>query len=305
LARATATWGALLASFHARALTDPARAPDYLAAADRLGADRVVQLTAVGAPQPKGAAATGAVSLHVLGDFSLTVSGVRVDLAAAKPRVRSLIRLLALHTERAVHREALIEALWPGSTLQTGTRNLQVAVSAARQLLERTLPDGAAISREGDGYRLALPDGAEIDIHRFDEQLSQARRAREQGDLDALRACLTACLDLYGGEVLAVEGPADWVQGVRERYRVMAADAAEELAEVQFAAGEDAEAARTCERGLAVDRYRDRLWRVRAEAHERAGDLAASTLARRNYAEMLRELGLAEGNPGGRLDVAS
>jgi DNA-binding SARP family transcriptional activator len=305
LARATATWGALLATFHARALTDPARAADYLALAGRLGADPVVQLAGDDPPPTEDVSAPAAVSLQVFGDFSLAASGVRVDLAAAKPRVRSLIRLLALHTERAVHREALIEALWPGSTLQTGTRNLQVAVSAARHLLERTMPEGAAVVREGDGYRLALPDGAEIDIHRFDEQLSRARRAREQGDLDVLRACLTGCLDLYRGEVLAVEGPAEWVQGVRERYRVMAADAAEELAEVQFAAGEDAEAARTCERGLAVDRYRDRLWRLRAEAHERAGDLAASTLARRNYAEMLRELGLAEGDPGGRLDVAS
>jgi DNA-binding SARP family transcriptional activator len=303
LARGTATWGALLATFHARALTDPARARDYLALAGRLGADRVAQLSAD--PPPEDAVAPAAVSLQVLGDFSLTVNGGRVDLAAAKPRVRSLVRLLALHTERAVHREALIEALWPGSTLQTGTRNLQVAVSAARQLLEPTSQDGAALAREGDAYRLVLPDGAEIDIHRFDEQHSGARRARDQGDEEARRACLTRCLDLYRGEVLAVEGPAEWVQEVRERYRVMAADAAEELARIQFDAGEHAEAARTCERGLAIDRYRDRLWRLRAEAHERAGDLAAWTLTRRHYAEMLRELGLAEGEAPGRLGVAS
>jgi DNA-binding SARP family transcriptional activator len=305
LARGTATWGALLAACHARALTDPARAREYLGLAGRLDADAVAPLSAPGPASPDAGSNSPAIALRVLGDFHLTVDGARVDLASVKPRVRSLIRLLALHTDRAVHRETLIEALWPGSSTQTGTRNLQVAISAARQFLEHALPGGALVVREADAYRLALPEHSEIDIHCFDSELGRARLARDRGDDEARRACLTRCLDLYRGELLSVEGPAEWVQETREHYRVLAADAAEELAGAHFAAGEYAEAARACERGLAVDRYRDRLWRLRVDAQKRAGDLAASALTRRNYAEMLKDLGLAQGGPPDHFGVAS
>ena len=57
--------------------------------------------------------------------------------AAVKPRVRSLMRLLALHGGDAVHRERVIECLWPDEgDLRTGLKNLQVAISSLRQLVE-------------------------------------------------------------------------------------------------------------------------------------------------------------------------
>ena len=159
-------------------------------------------------------------------------------------------------------------------------------------MFEHTDSPGALILREGDAYRLALPEHAEVDLRRFSQRLDDARRAKARGDRPAQREALVNCLDLYRGDVLAVEGPVDWVVEAREHYRVMAVEAAEALAEVNFADGEYPEAARACERGLAIDRYRDRLWRVRVEALEMSGELAAAALVRRSYTDVLRELGL-------------
>jgi DNA-binding SARP family transcriptional activator len=291
-ARATATWGALAASYHASALAEPARARDWLTLAAQLDVDRVIHFGVIDEPPADRDHDRIEVKLSCFGDFALTIDGIKVDLADVKPRVRSLIRLLALDPGQAVHRERLIEALWPGTDTKTGTRNLQVAISAARQLLEHTESPGALILREGDTYRMALPQHAEVDLHQFTQRLDDARRARARGDLPAQREALVDCLDLYRGDILAVEGPVEWVLETREHYRVMAAEAAEGLAESNFADGEYSEAARACERGLAIDRYRDRLWRLRVEALEMAGELAAAALVRRSYTDVLRDLGL-------------
>jgi DNA-binding SARP family transcriptional activator len=291
-ARATSTWGALVVGWHASAIVEPSRAEEYLALADQLDGDCVMQLSARRLAHPAPEELRAAAAVTCFGDFSLTIGGSKVDLAEVKPRVRSLVRLLALHVGHAVHRETLIEALWPEANGQTGTRNLQVAASAARQLLEHTRPGEAAIVREGDAYRLVLPEGAEVDLLSFDEQCELARRAKTRSDGSAMREALTRCLDVYGGDVLDAEGPAEWVVEIRERYRIEAADAAEALAEAHLEAGDHLEAARACERGLIIDRYRDQLWRLRADALEGAGDLAAATRTRQGYAEMLRDLGV-------------
>ncbi|MBM3679538.1 MAG: PAS sensor protein, partial [Actinobacteria bacterium] len=64
--------------------------------------------------------------LRCLGGLSLRLRGRDVDLGRLKPRARSLLRLLAMHEGRPVHREVLMEALWPECDLFTGGRNLQV-----------------------------------------------------------------------------------------------------------------------------------------------------------------------------------
>lgn len=287
-ARATSAWGALAATYRAAAEAEPARAQEHLALADRLAVDEIRQLSAAST----GDATRRAVVVSCFGEFCFRCAGGEMDLGGAKPRVRSLVRLLAVHSGRAVHRETLIEALWPEANTRTGTRNLHVAISAARQLVERA-PVGALILREGDAYRLVLPEGAEIDVRSFDDELARSRRARAQGDVAAMRDALSRCLELYRGDVLAAEGGAEWVLEIRERYRVQAAGAAEALAEAHLAAGEYAEAARVCEHGLAIDRYRDRLWRHRGQALEGAGDRAAAARAREDYDDVLRELGVA------------
>lgn len=66
----------------------------------------------------------------------------------------------------------------------------------------------------------------------------------------------------------------------------MAADAAMELDRA-------GEAAEWCMRGLAIDRFADRLWKQLEVAHNAAGDVASAARTRAAYAEVRRELGLS------------
>ncbi len=233
------------------------------------------------------------IAVRCLGGLELVVGGAPVDLSAVKPRVRSLVRLLAMCGSRPVHRETIVEALWPDADARVGTRNLQVAVSSLRQLLEPGVARGEAsvVVRDGDAYRLSVE--GDIDVERFERHLAAGRALAAGGQPDAARAALLDALGLYRGDLFPEEGPSEWVVGERSRLRSEAADACAALAELALATGDAAGAARAAEQGLHLERYRDRLWRLLVRAHDEAGDAAAATHARARYAEVLDELGVA------------
>jgi DNA-binding SARP family transcriptional activator len=250
-------------------------------------------LAVVGAPASMvdGADDRPRIRIRTLGGFALDVDGSRILLDGAKPRVRSLLRLLAMHGGVAVHREVIQEALWPDADAGAGARSLHVALSALRrQLDEVALPvGGALVVREGDAYRLDVPADA-VDVRRFDRAVAEGRAARARGEVAA--GAYALAVELYGGDLLPEEGPADWIVARREHYREAAVEAAEGLATESMLVSDYATAVRACRLGLEIDRYQDSLWRILIEARDRAGDASAATRDRREYAALLEGLGV-------------
>ena len=239
------------------------------------------------------------VRIRTLGGFALDVDGGRVLLDGAKPRVRSLLRLLAVHAGVAVHREVIQEALWSDADATAGARSLHVALSALRRWLDEVAAPvgGALIAREGDAYRLDVAPEA-FDLGRFDRALAEGRAARARGELAS--AAFALALELYGGELVPEEGPAEWIVPRRDHYREAAVEAAGELASESMLAGDFATAVRACRFGLEIDRYQDSLWRMLIEARDRAGDTGAASRDRREYAAILEGLGV-----GGAISAAA
>lgn len=305
-ARAAGVRGAQVTALLALAVAGGERAAEHLDLARKLAAEcgQHWDVLVRGLPElwpsaEPGQAAPAAPRLTVrcFGGFDLRLDGEPVVLGALKPRCQALLRLLAMQGGRPLHREALIETLWPQADQAAGMRGLQVAVSTLRRFLEPDAGRGEAmlLVREGQTYRLALPDPADADVVVFARALAEARGARAAGDPQQAERALERALDAYGGELLPEDGPAEWVVGERERFRAEAAEAATALAELQLARNATMSAALTCERGLTFDRYRDPLWRLLVDAYEHAGEHAAAERARRGYAAMLAELGLDQG----------
>jgi DNA-binding SARP family transcriptional activator len=232
------------------------------------------------------------VHVRCFGGFALLRGSQAVDLGSVKPRARAALRFLAAQGGHSVHREELMQALWPDVDPASATRNLHVAISAVRRCLEPDAARGASslLVREGDTYRLALDD-ADLDVSIFDRAVAEARAARSAGDEDRARLALRTALSVYQGDLLPEDGPSEWVVEHRERYRLEAADAAAALAELELRHRPE-KVVEACIRGLSIDRYRDDLWRLLAEAHARAGDHAATAKAAQEYEAVLVELGL-------------
>lgn len=236
------------------------------------------------------------VRIRLLGGCALEVEGRQVVLDGAKPRVRSLFRLLALHAGAPIHREVIQEALWPDADADAGARSLHVALSALRRHLDdaATPLDGRLVAREGDAYRLDV--GADdVDIGRFDRAISAARAARARGGVST--EAFAQAFDLYTGDLLPEEGPAEWVSERRDQYRSRAVEAAQGLAEEALLAGDHATVVRACRFGLELDHYQDAFWRMLILARERAGDASAASRDRREYAAVLEALGVGATGP--------
>jgi DNA-binding SARP family transcriptional activator len=244
------------------------------------------------------------LELTCFGPFRLKIAGVEPALGHARPRARTLLRLLALHAGHPVHRERLADTLWGELGIDAAMHNLQVTISSLRRTLQ---PAGAGdtaplIARDGDTYRLVLGQDAHCDVREFDAQLSTATHATADGDPDGAAAALRRALEVYSGDLLPEEGPAEWVLTARERYRTLAADAASALAALELQRGHPSAAAVAAGRGVHIDRYHDGCWRTLIRAHRIHGNLAAAERAQRAYRTVLDSLGLTV-EPEARTDL--
>ncbi len=268
----------------------PARPPRHAA-----------QPVATRAPAPAGYRPPApALRLRCFGGFELTLGERSLDWTAVRPRARALLRMLAVHAGRPVHRELLIEAFWPERPPATGARCLHVAVSALRTVLEPGAPRGAAqlLVRSGEAYLLRIPPHGSCDLRRFETALADGLRSAAGTPDSAIRA-LREALDTYTGELLPEDGPAEWVVDHREHYRRAAGEAALTLAKLELACGRPLLAAQAGARGVEIDPFRDDAWQTLITAHQQCGDTAAAERSRKGHARMLLSLGLADQSLGG------
>ena len=242
--------------------------------------------------------AAGSIRVQLFGAFAMAIDGRPVDLAGLKPRPRAVLRFLALNAGRPVHREVLQETFWPEADPETGARSLHVALSALRRELTPRAGRGACelLVRDGDAYRLALPDGSRIDLVEFERAVVDARTIRARGGhADGSWRPSARC----SPRTAAISCPRT---GRRSGRRAGASEREPRPSRRPtrwprlLLEGDPEGAAEACAAGLALDSHHDPLWRLLVEARERAGDQAAATSARSGYARMLADLGVASGD---------
>ncbi|MEU4847975.1 AfsR/SARP family transcriptional regulator [Streptomyces gilvosporeus] len=242
---------------------------------------------------------TARVAIWCFGGFRMAIGDRIVDWMKIRPRARAAMRLLAMRAGQPVHREALMEALWPDVRSSSATGNLHVAISSLRGLLEpdRERRQPRLVVRTGDAYLLNLPADAYLDTLAFQTALTRSRQARSAGDTDSAVGGLREALASYSGELLPEDGPAEWLQHDREMYRRQAANAAADLAAAELTTGNPREAVAAAEKCLIIDACHDAGWHLLIRAHQHLGAPAAAEQVRRRYAAMLSSLGIDASGP--------
>jgi predicted ATPase/DNA-binding SARP family transcriptional activator/DNA-binding CsgD family transcriptional regulator len=150
------------------------------------------------------------VRLRLLGGFGVWVGSCAVSEGAWHLRkAKSLVKLLALAPGHALHREQIMDLLWPELSKRAASNNLRGSLHGARRALsaDSIMASHYLSSKE---ERVALCPEVElwVDVEAFEEAANAARRSREP---DAYRAAL----ELYGGELLPEDRYEEWAEGRR------------------------------------------------------------------------------------------
>jgi DNA-binding SARP family transcriptional activator len=149
----------------------------------------------------------GDVAVKVLGGFRVTVDGRVVPVGAWRHRRGAdLVKLLAISPNLLLHREQLIDALWPELAPAAAAANLRKALHFARRALGAEGAIGIT-----DGMLALFPETeVEVDAARFE---AIARRALGAGD----RAACAEAAAAYPGELLPGDRYEAWTAEPRER----------------------------------------------------------------------------------------
>jgi predicted ATPase/DNA-binding SARP family transcriptional activator len=185
--------------------------------------------------------------VHVLGGFAVWASGRRVPESAWRLRkARSLVKLLALTPGQRLHREQVIDLLWPDLDPKAASHNLGQTCYVARRALASEGGDPGYLSLQGEVLSLSAGAPVWTDLGAFSAAVARARESRDPADY-------RAALDLYRGDLLPDDRFEDWASDRRESLRREHLALLVELAGVLEARGELAPALEALARALASD----------------------------------------------------
>ncbi|HLW02398.1 MAG TPA: tetratricopeptide repeat protein [Ktedonobacterales bacterium] len=130
-------------------------------------------------------------------------------------KAKSLVKLLALAPGHRLHREHIIDLLWPELEPAAALNNLHRVVHTIRQVLEPargpTQPS-AYLRLQDDVFALVSPSSLWIDVERFETGQRVARGAQDP-------AVYQAVLALYTGDLLPEDRYEEWASSKRDQLR--------------------------------------------------------------------------------------
>jgi DNA-binding SARP family transcriptional activator len=153
-----------------------------------------------------------AVRIRLLGSFKVTVGARTIEEGAWRLRkAANLVKLLALAAGNRLHREQVMDTLWPELGISAASNNLRQTVHTARRTLDLTMGSHYLASRD-ESLVLCPESSLWVDVDAFEEAARTARRSHEP-------ALYRAALDLYTGELLPTDRYEEWAEEPRRRLQ--------------------------------------------------------------------------------------
>ena len=157
------------------------------------------------------------VEIDLLGDFAVRIDGQAVPAADWRRRqAAALVKLLALAPRRTLHREQVIDALWPGIPVAEAAPRLHKAAHYAR----RSLGDHRALVLDGNTVSLFPDAEVIIDAELFERRAEDALTIEGSSHNDPDRfSAAAAAAELWTGDLLPDDPYEAWLEAPRDRLR--------------------------------------------------------------------------------------
>ncbi len=197
------------------------------------------------------------LQVFTLGGFGMVVAGRSVDIGKWKRKQAvTLLKYLITRLDRPVHRDRLLEFLWPGVDEHQGRGRLKVTMYYLRRELRANNITGDVIKTVGRAYQLRR-DAVWVDANAFERLVLQGRKLQEERKWSDALERYNEAQQLYRGNYLEEETFADWCAEERERLHELCLDMLARTAECHAELGQFAEAVSICRKALVFDPCRE------------------------------------------------
>lgn len=231
--------------------------------------------------------------VQTLGGFRVWNEGEEVPATAwGREKAIHLFQFLLTLRRRFLHKEQIIDRLWPELDSERGDRDFKVALNSINKALEpgrQAWSEARYVRRHGLAYGLNL-EFIWLDIDIFDQLVAAGNQALLQGDdvFDTAVRCLEAAISLYQGDFLPERRYEDWSSAERERVQIMALNTMTTLAELLLDRA-PLESLRLAQRVIAIDRVWEDAYRIQMRAFMRQNNRPLALRAYQKCVEALAD----------------
>ena len=159
-------------------------------------------------PAPGSITGAPSVQIWLLGGFSIVIGGRDVAPQIRRRDALRLAKFLALAPHRRIHREQLIDALWPEASFDSVQNRLHKAAHYLRSAIGLT--DSVVLA--GDLVALLPHTEVDTDVSAFERLTDRAGHEGDDGAADR-------AIELYQGDLLPHDPYEEWLDNDRERLR--------------------------------------------------------------------------------------
>ena len=187
-----------------------------------------------------------AVRIWLLGGFWVSVGSRTIEQDQWRLRkAASLVKLLAIAPGHRIHREQVMNLLWPDLGRKAASNNLRRVLHTARKVLDSAT--GSLYLASQDESLILCPGGQLwVDAEAFAESALSARRSRHP-------SAYRAAIELYAGELLPDDRYEEWAEHRRGQLRRLYFELLVELAGLHEERGEYGQAAEMLQRALSEE----------------------------------------------------
>ncbi len=203
--------------------------------------------------------------IFTLGHFGLAIAGKGLEVDNWKRQQAVLVlKCLVSQLGRPVHRERLIDWLWPDADITRGWQRLKVTISFLREKLRSGGAAKETIETVGQSYILRR-DAVWVDSDAFGDLVAAGWRSLKNDDGLEARSRFEEAQSLYRGDYLEDEPYVDWCAEERERLREVYLEMLDGMAKCYAQEGLFMEAVQVCKTALHNDPGRESFLRALLE----------------------------------------
>ena len=203
--------------------------------------------------------------IFTLGNFGLAVGEQRIPTIKWKRKqAATLFKYLVAHLGRPIHREILMEFLWPDDDQNRTWSRLKVIIHSLRQELRAAGLTGDIVETTNESYVLRQ-EAVWVDSSVFESSVAEGKALQYQQRWSSALQRYEHARNLYKGDYLEEDVYADWCMVQREQLREIFLSLLAGMADCHGELGHYSEAAQVCRTALVCDPGRESFYRALME----------------------------------------